>query len=198
MLNLIWGIMIVSGILYAIVTGNIEAVSNGFAESAKEAVSICITMLGVLGFWSGMMEVGKQAGIISQLTKIINPFVNFLFPNLPKEGKGREYVVTNIVANILGLGWAATSPGLKAMEELAKLNKDKEKVHIATDEMCTFLVINISSLQLIPVNIIAYRVQYGSVNPSAIVAPAIIATLVSTMAGIVFCKICQKKGGDNL
>jgi spore maturation protein A len=97
-----------------------------------------------------------------------------------------------MVANILGLGWAATPPGLKAMEELAKLNKDKEKVHIATDEMCTFLVINISSLQLIPVNIIAYRVQYGSVNPSAIVAPAIIATTVGTLAGIVFCKICQK------
>ncbi|MBQ3545837.1 MAG: nucleoside recognition protein [Lachnospiraceae bacterium] len=193
MLNLIWGIMIVSGILYAIVTGNIEAVSNGFAESAKEAVSICITMLGVLGFWSGMMEVGKQAGIIKQLTKVINPVVNFLFPNVPKEGKCREYITTNMLANILGLGWAATPPGLKAMEELAKLNKDKEKVHIATDEMCTFLVINISSLQLIPVNIIAYRVQYGSVNPSAIVAPAIIATSISTIAGIVFCKICQKK-----
>ena len=193
MLNLIWGIMIISGILYAIVTGNIEAVSNGFAESAKEAVTICITMLGVLGFWSGMMEVGKEAGIISQLTKLINPFINYLFPNVPKEGKCREYIVANMIANILGLGWAATPPGLKAMEELAKLNKDKEKVHIATDEMCTFLVINISSLQLIPVNIIAYRVQYGSVNPSAIVAPAIIATTIGTIAGIVFCKLCQRK-----
>ena len=193
MLNLIWGIMIISGILYAIVTGNIEAVSNGFAESAKEAVTICITMLGVLGFWSGMMEVGKEAGIISQLTKLINPVINYLFPNVPKEGKCREYIVANMIANILGLGWAATPPGLKAMEELAKLNKDKEKVHIATDEMCTFLVINISSLQLIPVNIIAYRVQYGSVNPSAIVAPAIIATTIGTIAGIVFCKLCQRK-----
>lgn len=196
MLNLIWGIMIISGVLYAIVTGNIEEVSNGFAESAGEAVTICITMLGVLGFWSGIMEVGKQAGIINQLTKVINPLVNFLFPNIPKNHKSREYITTNMIANILGLGWAATPPGLKAMESLSELNsenKDKKKVHIASDEMCTFLVINISSLQLIPVNIIAYRVRYGSVNPTAIVAPAILATTISTVVGIIFCKLCQKR-----
>lgn len=199
MLNVIWGIMIIAGILYAIATGNIKEVSNGFATSAKEAVTMCITMLGVLGFWSGMMEVGKQAGIINQLTKVINPFVDYLFPNIPKNHKSREYITTNIIANILGLGWAATPPGLKAMECLAELNnekKDKKKVHIASDEMCTFLVINISSLQIIPINMIAYRVQYGSVNPTAIVAPAIIATTISTVAGIIYCKICQKKRGN--
>lgn len=197
MLNLIWGIMIIAGILYAFVTGNIEAVSNGFVESAGEAITICITMLGVLGFWSGIMEVGKQAGIIKQLTVLINPLVNFLFPNIPKNDKSREYITTNLIANILGLGWAATPPGLKAMECLSKLNRENNKeVHIASDEMCTFLVINISSLQIIPVNIIAYRVQYGSVNPTAIVLPAILATTVSTVVGIIFCKLCQRKNKE--
>lgn len=192
MLNYIWAFMILIGILYGAFTGNISEVSNGFLTSSKEAVTLCITMLGVLGFWSGIMEIGKRAGIIRQMTKLIMPFVNFLFPDIPKNHESREYITTNIIANILGLGWAATPPGLKAMESLSKLNEEKngrEKVHISSDEMCTFLVINISSLQIIPMNIIAYRSQYGSINPASIVVPAIIATSASTMAAIIFCKL---------
>lgn len=192
MLNYIWAFMILIGILYGAFTGNISEVSNGFLTSSKEAVTLCITMLGVLSFWSGIMEIGKRAGIIRQMTKLIMPFVNFLFPNIPKNHESREYITTNIIANILGLGWAATPPGLRAMESLSKLNEEKngrKKVHISSDEMCTFLVINISSLQIIPMNIIAYRSQYGSINPAAIVVPAIIATSASTMAAIIFCKL---------
>ena len=179
--------MILIGILYGAFTGNISEVSNGFLTSSKEAVTLCITMLGVLSFWSGIMEIGKRAGIIRQMTKLIMPFVNFLFPDIPKNHESREYITTNIIANILGLGWAATPPGLKAMESLSKL-----KVHISSDEMCTFLVINISSLQIIPMNIIAYRSQYGSINPASIVVPAIIATSASTMAAIIFCKLMTR------
>lgn len=192
MLNYIWAFMILIGILYGAFTGNISEVSNGFLTSSKEAVTLCITMLGVLSFWSGIMEIGKRAGIIRQMTKLIMPFVNFLFPNIPKNHESREYITTNIIANILGLGWAATPPGLKAMESLSKLNEEKngiKKVHISSNEMCTFLVINISSLQIIPMNIIAYRSQYGSINPAAIVVPAIIATSASTLAAIIFCKL---------
>lgn len=195
MLNYIWAFMILIGILYGAFTGNISEVSNGFLTSSKEAVTLCITMLGVLGFWSGIMEIGKRAGIIRQMTKLIMPFVNFLFPDIPKNHESREYITTNIIANILGLGWAATPPGLKAMESLSKLNEEKngrEKVHISSDEMCTFLVINISSLQIIPMNIIAYRSQYGSINPASIVVPAIIATSASTMAAIIFCKLMSR------
>ncbi len=187
--------MILIGILYGAFTGNISEVSNGFLTSSKEAVTLCITMLGVLSFWSGIMEIGKRAGIIRQMTKLIMPFVNFLFPDIPKNHESREYITTNIIANILGLGWAATPPGLKAMESLSKLNEEKngrEKVHISSDEMCTFLVINISSLQIIPMNIIAYRSQYGSINPASIVVPAIIATSASTMAAIIFCKLMAR------
>jgi spore maturation protein A len=195
MLNYIWAFMILIGILYGAFTGNISEVSNGFLTSSKEAVALCITMLGVLSFWSGIMEIGKRAGIIRQMTKLIMPFVNFLFPNIPKNHESREYITTNIIANILGLGWAATPPGLRAMESLSKLNEEKngrKKVHISSDEMCTFLVINISSLQIIPMNIIAYRSQYGSINPAAIVVPAIIATSASTMAAIIFCKLMTR------
>ena len=217
MLNYIWAFMILAGILYGGLTGNIEAVTNGALDSAKEAISLCITMLGVLSMWTGLMEIATKSGIMERLTKVIVPFVRFLFPRIPKGHKSLEYITTNIVANILGLGWAATPPGLKAMEELENLRREEteaaagtngkqsveyrgasgakaeKKQGIATDEMCTFLVINISSLQLIPMNMIAYRSQYGSVNPTLIVGPAIVATLISTLAGIVFCKwMCNR------
>lgn len=189
MLNYLWGIMIIIGVIWGAFTGNIEAVTNGALNSAKEAVTLCITMLGVVSLWTGIMEVAKGAGIIKKMTKAISPFVNFMFPNIPKEHPAKEAITTNIIANFLGLGWAATPPGLKAMEELEKLNK---KPGVASNEMCTFLILNISSLQLIPVNIIAYRSQYGSVNPASILGPAIVATLFSTVVGIIFAKIMDR------
>lgn len=194
MLNYIWAAMILIGVTYGAFTGNLDKISDGFLDSSKEAVTLCITMLGVLSFWLGIMEIGKKAGIINQLTRVVSPLVNFLFPNIPKNHPAREHITTNIIANILGLGWAATPPGLKAMEELRKLSIERngeEKSHIASDEMCTFLIINISSLQLIPVNIIAYRSQYGSVNPTMIVGPGIAATCISTLVAIMFCKIMK-------
>ena len=132
----------------------------------------------------------------------MRPLLRFLFPNLPKRHKAEEHISTNFIANFLGLGWAATPAGLKAMEELGKLEDDRRagraagpvrKKGIASNEMCTFLTINISSLQLIPVNVIAYRSQYGSVNPSGIIGAGILATAVSTGAAVVFCKIMDRK-----
>lgn len=189
MLNYIWAFMILVGILYGSVTGNISAVGNGILDSAKEAVSLCVTMLGVMALWTGIMEIANESGLIRAATNRIIPIIRGLFPELPKEHKAWNYISLNIIANILGLGWAATPAGLKAMEELQSLNRSD----VASDAMCTFLIINISSLQLIPVNIIAYRSQYGSVNPAAIVAPAILATLVSTLAAVFYCSIKIKK-----
>ena len=195
MLNYIWALMVLVGIGYAVITGHVEEVSNGFLRSSKEAVSMCVTMLGVISFWMGIMEIGKKAGIMRQLTRLVDPFVSFMFPRIPRHHKSREFITTNIIANILGLGWAATPPGLQAMEALAQLEEErKADFETASDEMCTFLVLNISSLQLIPVNIIAYRSQYGSVNPTAVVAPAIVATTVSTVVGILFCKCMAGRG----
>lgn len=198
MLNYIWAFMIVVGVIYGAATGNIEQVGNGAIESAEDAVKMCITMLGIMSMWMGFMEIARRSGLIAKAEKGLNPAINWLFPNLPMEHKARPHIITNIIANILGLGWAATPAGLKAMEELSKdkIPQHGEIIpdHISTNEMCTFLVLNISSLQLIPVNMIAYRSQYNSANPASIVAPAILATTISTLVGIIFCKImCKKK-----
>lgn len=202
MLNAIWAGMIVLGILYGAFTGNLEAVSNAALESAGEAVDLCITMCGIMGLWTGLMKIAQQAGLIAALTRGISPFVSFLFPRIPKNHPARESISTNIVANVLGLGWAATPAGLEAMEELQKLEEDRRlgkaagpvrKRDVASNEMCTFLIVNISSLQLIPVSVIAYRSQYGSVNPTAVVGPGIVATAVSTGAAILFCRIMDRK-----
>jgi len=244
MLNYIWAFMIAVGILYGAFTGKIEAVSNAALSSAQEAVELCIAMIGVMSLWMGLMEIALKSGLIGRMTKGISPFITFMFPKIPKGHIAREYISTNIIANILGLGWACTPAGLKAMEALAQLeaergnpgyleeggakwrksgrkvqecgvkehdsgvNVDDGGIHVhgsgrkvqqcgtvraASDEMCTFLILNISSLQLIPVSMIAYRSQYGSASPTAIVAPAIVATLVSTFVGIVFAKVMERK-----
>lgn len=196
MLNYLWALMILVGIAYGAVTGNIEAVSNGILDSSVEAITICMKMLGIIAMWTGIMHIGEKSGLVDTLAKGLSPLMSFLFPKVPKNHPSREYIATNIIANFLGLGWAATPAGLKAMEGLRELEEErgKEKNNgIASNEMCTFLVINISSLQLIPVNMIAYRSQYGSVSPAAIVVPALVATTISTIVGIIFCKIRGRK-----
>ena len=201
MLNYIWAFMIIIGIIYGSLTGHMAELSNAALDSAREAVTLCITMLGVMALWVGLMQIAQKAGIIASMTKKLRPFLLFLFPRLRYEDIALEYISTNVVANILGLGWACTPAGLKAMENLAEAEEEKRISGIqaapagtATDEMCTFLIINISSLQLIPVNIIAYRVQYGSANPTDVIGPAIAATAVSTGAAVIFCGIMNRKG----
>ncbi len=193
MLNYIWAVMIIIGVFYSGINGGIfvEKVTNGMLDSAEEAIQLCVVMLGVVGLWSGIMNIAKEAGLINKWTKALEPVLTFLFPDIPKDNPTRGYIATNMVANILGLGWAATPAGLKAMKGLKELGGDKVE---ATKEMCTLLVLNISSLQLIPVNIIAYRTQYGSESPTAIIGPALVVTAISTLVAIVFCKImCTKK-----
>lgn len=196
MLNYLWGIMVIVGIVYATINGNISEVGIAGIDSAKEAVSLCITMLGVMSLWMGLMEIARSIGIMEKMTKLLRPVIHILFPDLPREHVVNEYITMNMVANILGLGWAATPVGLKAMSELKNLSKEKDS-SLASCDMCTFLIINISSLQLIPVNIIAYRSQYGSVNPTEILSTAIAATLFSTLIGVLFSitarKIAMKK-----
>ncbi len=202
MLNKIWGFMILIGVVYGALTGRMEAITDAALASAKEAVTLCITMVGVMSLWVGLMEIATQAGIIAKLNRLLNPVLSWLFPDIPKEHKAREYISTNIIANILGLGWACTPAGLKAMEELKELHTQnckrkypgewEERAKTASKEMCVFLVVNISSLQLVSVNMIAYRSQYGSLQPAAIIAPAILATTISTIAGVIFARIMER------
>lgn len=189
MLNYLWAIMIVLGITVAILTGNVDAVSNATLTSAKDAITLCITMLGIMSMWTGLMQVAKSLGIIEGLTKLLKPVLRLLFPDLPPDHIVNEHIASNMIANILGLGWAATPMGLKAMKELKTLNHDSD---VASCDMCTFLIINISSLQLIPVNIIAYRTQYQSIKPTEILAAAIVTTIFSTIVGVVFSIVARK------
>lgn len=197
MLNKLWGFMILIGLSFGIIKGEVEALSNAAIDSAGEAVSLAITMLGIMALWTGLIEVARCSGLLDTLTHGLSPLLKFLFPRIPENHKVNEYIAANIIANVLGLGWAATPMGLKAMKEFAALERERngnENVTKASDEMCTFLVINISSLQLIPVNVIAYRSQYGSVNPAAVVLPGLAATIVSTVVAIIFCRIMCRKG----
>ena len=195
MLNFLWGAMLLIGIVYGASTGRMNEVTDAALSSAKEAVSLCITMAGIVAMWVGIMEIAKSSGLVERLTRKMRPLLGFLFPDVPGEHRAMEFISANMIANFLGLGWAATPFGLKAMEELAKLEKQRKSVSpgTASNAMCTFLILNISSLQLIPVNIIAYRSQYGSVNPTAIVGPGIVATAVSTVVAVIFCKVMERK-----
>ena len=211
MLNYLWAAMMLLGILWGAFHGTLDQVTNGALESAKEAVTLCITMLGVMSFWTGILEVGRRAGLIEALAGKMYPVLKFLFPRIPKGHPALESISANMIANMLGLGWAATPAGLKAMEELEKLEEERRKdpasgagegrqgrrkkpvpQGTASGEMCTFLIINISSLQLIPINMIAYRSQYGSADPVAVTGPALLATAVSTLAAVAFCKIMDR------
>lgn len=200
MLNFIWAGMILVGIVYATLHGNIGSVTNAALESSKEAIALCLTMLGVMSFWMGLMEIATKAGIIEGLSKLLRPFLHFMFPRIPKNHRANTHISTNIIANILGLGWAATPAGLQVMEALGELQEERGKNRdVASDEMCTFLIINISSLQLIPINMIAYRTQYGSVNPAGIVGAGLIATMISTLVGCLYCKfVTGVKGGSKI
>ena len=194
MLNTIWALMILIGVVVGILTGNMEAVGNGALESAGSAVTLCITMMGILSMWTGLMQVARAIGLLEKMAGWLSPVIGFLFPKIKKDSKAAEYIATNMVANVLGLGWAATPAGIKAMEELAALEEERGTPRYeASDEMCTLLVINMSSLQLIPINMIAYRSQYGSASPAAIVAPVILATVISTIVAVVFCKLKARK-----
>ena len=208
-MNWLWAGMIIVGIIFGAFNGRMPQMTNAALDPAKEAVTLCITMTGVMSFWVGMMEIATEAGIVETASKKMYPFLRFLFPRIPEGHAAYEHIATNCIANVLGLGWAATPAGLKAMEALSKLEEERRNAEglrgnmatcrmampggVASNEMCTFLILNISSLQLIPVNIIAYRSQYGSVNPTAIVGPAIMATAVSTAVAIVFCKVMDGK-----
>ena len=191
MINLIWAAMILVGIITALLTGHMEDVNAGIIDAGSDAVSLCITMLGIVTMWCGIMKIAERTGLMKKWSSKMFPVMKLLFPRLSPEHPAYEYMCTNIIANIVGLGWAATPPALKAMQELAKDNKGSKS---ASREMCVFLILNISSLQLIPVNIIAYRSQYGSADPAGIIGGGILATMASTGAAVVYVLVMQRWG----
>lgn len=191
MLNVIWGFFLIGGILTGAFLGRMDLVTNAVIDGGRNAVELAFTMAGVVAVWSGILKIAEKGGMIDALAEKMEPFLDFLFPEVPRGHAARRYISANFAANFLGLGWAATPAGLLAMEELAKLNG---KTGRASNAMCMFLVVNMSSLQLVTVNILAYRAEYGSAAPAEIMGAGIAATLGTTLAGILLAKILEGRG----
>lgn len=193
MLNYIWGGFILLGIIVAFFRGTMPEVTNAAINGGRDAVNLAITMLGVIATWTGVIKIAQKGGMIELAAKKMRPLLRFLFPSVPDHHPAQEYIATNFIANFLGLGWAATPAGLAAMKELDQLNHGRET---ASHAMCMFLIVNMSSVQLISVNIIAYRAQYESKSPTEILGACILATLFSTVAGILFAKMMGGRGKE--
>ena len=191
MLNVIWGFFLIGGILTGAFLGRMDLVTNAVIDGGRNAVELAFTMAGVVTVWSGILKIAEKGGMIDALAEKMEPFLDFLFPEVPRGHAARRYISANFAANFLGLGWAATPAGLLAMEELAKLNG---KTGRASNAMCMFLVVNMSSLQLVTVNILAYRAEYGSAAPAEIMGAGIAATLGTTLVGILLAKILEGRG----
>ena len=190
MLNILWPIFIILSFIYALISGKVSEINNGIFESLNDAVELSITFLGTICLWNGIMEIAKKTTLIEKLTKLLKPFINFLFPDLEKNENAKKEISMNMIANILGLGNAATPLGLKAMRTMQKENKKKDTL---SNAMMMFIVINTASIQLIPTNVIAIRTSLNSENPTSIIVPVWIATIIAAVVGIIFTKILIKK-----
>lgn len=190
MVNWIWLFFIVAGFIVAAVNGKIDAVTEAAFEGAKTGVTVCFGLISVLVFWMGMMRIAEDAGLLKKLADLLSPFVRFLFPSVPKDHPAFGYILSNMSANVFGLGNAATPAGIKAMQELQKLNPDK---HSASAAMCTLLAINTASITLIPTTMIAIKMNFGSANPTDIVGTTLAATAVALAAAIMLDKWYQRR-----
>jgi spore maturation protein A len=196
MVNLIWVIMFVFGIIYAAFTGRMEQVNEAIFKGAEEAVTISLGLISILVFWLGIMNLAQHAGLLEKLSNLFRPIVMRLFPEIPPNHPAMGYILSNMVANLFGLGNAATPAGIKAMEQMKKINDNKNE---ASRSMITFLAINTSSLTIIPTTVIAIRMNYGSASPTEIVGTTIMATFCSTIAAIIidryfYSRRLKKKG----
>lgn len=190
MLNILWPIFIIISFAYAFLSGNIDSVNNSIFESTKNAVELSLTLLGTICLWNGIMEIATKTSLIEKLTKLLYPFIRFLFPEVKKEDKVNKEISMNMIANILGLGNASTPIGLKVMKSLQKENTKKDTL---TNSMAMFIVINTASLQLIPTTVIAIRNSMGSKNPTQILFPIWFATICAAVTAVILTKICIKR-----
>ena len=189
MINIIWFILLASGIIVGFINGNMEAVTEAAISNAESAVAISLGLIGVMALWLGIMKIAEDAGLVRSISKALKFVMKPLFPEIPENHPAMGAIVMNMAANILGLGNAATPLGINAMKEMQKLNPNKDT---ATNSMVMFLAINTSSITMIPATVIAIRASAGSTNPTEIIGPSLIATTVSTIAAIVAVKLLQQ------
>lgn len=182
MVNVIWVLLILIAIIYSLLTGQVETINNGILTHATSGVNLILEMMPLIVLWTGIMKIAEKSGLLHVFARALNPLLRRLFPSLPKDHKALGYIASNIGANMLGLGSAATPFGLKAMDEL---QKDNPKKDTATEAMITFLVLNTGGVTLIPTTVIALRIMHGSANPTEIIITSILATAVSSISGLV-------------
>ena len=190
MLNKIWPFFIIISFIFAVITGYIECFNNSIFSSSNQAVELTIKLFGTMCLWNGLMRIVQETSLINKLSTMITPLMKVLFPNMKKEDKEYKEITVNIIANLLGIGNAATPLGIKAMQTMQEKNPDKERI---TDSMAIFIVLNTASLQLIPTTVIAIRASLGSTNAVQIILPVWISTIVADIAGIVASKVLMKK-----
>jgi spore maturation protein A len=176
--NLIWMFLLAGGILFGFFAGNMKEVNEALFSSGQTAVTLCIGLVSVLVFWLGMMRIAEESGLLNRIGKWCLPMMKFLFPDIPPTHPAMGYIISNTMANVFGLGNAATPLGIKAMSEMKKLNNGKNE---ASRSMITFLALNTSSVTLIPTTILALRQNHHAQNPSDIIIPAFIATFCSCL-----------------
>lgn len=180
--------MIFIGIIYAVFTGSLGEINHIILSEAQEGVVFAISLMGIMAFWLGIMNIAEKSGLIKSISKLFRPLIRLIFPEIPKEHPAERWILMNFIANMFGVGNGATAFGLKAMSELNNLNRDKT---IATNSMAMFLIINMSSLQLVPLTVLKIRYDYGSINPTDIIGPTIIATTLSTIVAIIIGKFFE-------
>lgn len=181
MINYIWAFFIIIGIIYGIFTGNIKTIDDTLINSGTSAIEMIFKLIPLMCLWLGIMNIAKDSGLIDILAKKLNRVLKILFPEIPENHEALTYISSNIIMNMLGVGNAATPFGLKAMKEMQKLNKNKD---VASRSMITFLVINTSSVTIIPTTIISFRILNNSLNPTGVVPLCIITTVISCLFGI--------------
>lgn len=181
MVNVIWIGLILIAILYSLFTGQVETINNGILTHATSGINLIMELMPLIVLWTGIMKIAEASGLLQVFARFLNPILRRLFPSLPSNHKALGYIASNIGANMLGLGSAATPFGLKAMEELQKDNPKKKE---ATEAMITFLVLNTGGVTLIPTTVIALRIMHGSANPTEIIITSILATAVSSISGL--------------
>lgn len=192
MVNKIWGFFIVVGIITCLLTSNVDSLNIQILECTKTSLDMIFKIFPVMALWLGIMKIASVSGLLEKFSNLLSPFFKFLFPDIPKNHESMQYISSNIVANMFGLGNAATPFGLKAMKSLQELNNKKDT---ASRSMITFLVLNTSGVTIIPTTIISLRMMYGSTNPTSIVFACILSTFLSTMFGLLIDRLlaCRHK-----
>ena len=191
MVSYIWFFLIVVGIVYSFLTGNISVINESILTNGADALELMLSIFPVIVLWSGIMKIAEEAGMLRKFAKILEPILSKLFPSVPKDNPALGFIASNIAANMMGLGSAATPFGLKAMTELQKINDKKDTASVP---MITFLVLNTAGVTIVPPTVLALRIAHGSANPSEIILPGAIATFCSCIGAVTIDYFIRKRG----